>query len=35
VMEKSGLRHVATFPLDGEPEVQYALTGAEWPKLHV
>ncbi|MEU7865249.1 GNAT family N-acetyltransferase [Dactylosporangium sp. NPDC049140] len=35
VMKKSGLRHVATFSLDGAPEVQYALTGGEWRKLHV
>jgi RimJ/RimL family protein N-acetyltransferase len=32
VMEKVGLRHVATFDYPGEPmpEVQYALTLGEW-----
>ncbi|WP_433612692.1 GNAT family N-acetyltransferase [Dactylosporangium sp. CA-139114] len=30
VMEKAGLRHVATFDREGDSEVQYALTASEW-----
>ncbi|WP_433066157.1 GNAT family N-acetyltransferase [Dactylosporangium sp. CS-033363] len=30
VMEKSGLKHVATFLFEDADEVQYALTAQEW-----